>query len=298
MEDPEGRPGFIVVPTMRQRLTKRWRAIYAWLVRMHDLARSWSYTANVVIVATASVLVIVLFVVLPDGALSRLAVSIWLGVIIWQAVIVIRKRQLPERNEGGATMRPVHAHGDVVTEFTLRSGILEKDEVVSYDSRPHWGYATGQLFQASSLIAVAIAVASLLTPWTTIDPLLVLLKVVGILGAVYWLGRQEADYLWTHYIVSDRYTHVISRPWAIFGAERTFSLKLTPIETRDIHRPMIFRLLRMDMGHMEIDAPGQKDQRFNDLRWVRSPKEFRRLLKPGMSEEPVQRGSRWRRPLG
>jgi len=109
-------------------------------------------------------------------------------------------------------------------------------------------------------------------------------KIIVIAAAVYWLVRQEVDYLWTRYIVTDKYAHVLTRPPAIFGDEHRFSLTLAKIETRNIHRPMLLRVF--NMGHLEIDAPGQNDKRFNNLRWVRRPQEFHGLLKPGTADEP------------
>lgn len=290
MKDPEDRPGFIVTPTFSQRARGWNQAARRRLTRGHDMARRWPFTAQVVKMLVATVVVVVLALVMPGGVLLRLVVVGWLAFMILQAVRIIQKIRTFEPSEGGY-VEYAHGHGDAASGFTLESGILERDEVVAYDERPHWGYAVGQLFQVPSLAAVAAVVGSLLTPWLELPLVLVGLKVVAIAGGVYWIGHEEAEFLWTHYVVTNRYAHVLTRPPAIFGDERRFSLNLAKIETRNIHRPMLLRW--MNMGHLAIDAPGQNDKRFNALQWVRRPYEFHGHLKPGSTEGPPRRS--WRR---
>lgn len=256
------------------------------------MARRWPFTAQVVRMLVATVVVVGLAFVVPAGVPFRLVVICWLAFMALQTVQIIQKIRTPEPIEGGY-VEFTPEHGDAASDFTLDSGILERDEVVAYDERPHWGYAAGQLFQAPCLIAAVVVIGSLLTPWLEVPLLLVGLKVIAIVGGVYWIGREEAEFLWTRYIVTDKYAHVLTKPPAIFGDERRFSLNLAKIETRNIHRPMVFRLLRMNMGHLQIDAPGQNDKRFNALQWVRRPQEFHGHLKPGSTEGPSRRS--WRR---
>lgn len=287
MEEPEVRPGIKESPTLCQRLANWKDAGRRGLVRGRERARSWPFTARLAWTLGATVAFIAMAFAL-DGVLQRLAAICWLLFIGWQAACVLRQIH-PQDEE----VFMEHAHGAQVTEFTLRSGLLERDEIVSYDERPHWGYAVKQLFQVSCLVAAGVVVTALLTPWFDIPFIMVIFKVLAVAGGVYWLGRQEAEFLWTHYIITDKYAHVLTRPPAIFGDERRFSLNLAKIETRNIHRPMVFRLLGMDMGHLQIDAPGQNDKRFNALQWVRHPQEFHGHLKPGTAVPLPRR--RWRR---
>lgn len=316
MTIPEDRPGFIRVPTARERWTKRGRVAKAWWLRIYDLARSWPYISIAVISAGVSLLAICLLTLGPPGVLARLIVSVWLGILTWQAVRAVRKWQsdtpIPLADEGGVTPAiPASSclgdreddmssrHGEAATEFTLQSGVLERDEIVSYDERPHWGYAVAQLFKPQSLVAAAIVLLCLLTPWTTTGPVLPILKIVVLTGAMYWLGRQEADYWWKRYVVTNLYVRIISRPWAIFGGEYSLSLRLPRIETAGFERSMALRLLQLKAGGVSIDAAGDHDERFNSMSWVRRPDEFCRQLKPGTSDESSARAKgRWWRNRG
>ena len=228
-------------------------------------------------------LVMALLVIFVNIALvDRIVFLAWLAFVVLPVVRIGRRLRPP--TEGGYVRDP-QSHGDLITDFTLKAEVLDLGERVTYDERPHWGEAVSSAFGKSSIIATAVLLLCLLTPWVGLElPFLVPLKLIGIAGASYWLIRQEVNYLWTHYIVTDQAVYVLVRPPAIFGAEVTKSLELSTINTRDVHTPMIFRWMRMDMGHMTVDAPGQSDARFNNMRWVRRPKEVRRLLKPDSAE--------------
>lgn len=231
------------------------------------------YTRHVVIIVAVSTLLGLLLLLLPTelAMLRRIAVLAWLTAVAMQAMRMYQKMHPRSRPRA-------YDHGSVASRLTLESGVLERAEEVIYDERPHWGHSLEQLFNLSSLAATGAILFCLLSEWSSIG--VALFKLLVLVAASYWLARQELDYIWTRYVITDTNTRIISRPPAIFGAENDWSLILVKIETKRVKRPIYMRLLRLNAGHMVVDAPGAQDKRFNNLRWVKDPRRFRQLLTP------------------
>ena len=135
MKNPEEeRPGFVVTPTFRQRARSWSETGQRWLAEGRSKARSWPFTAPVARMLGATVVVAALAFVMSGGVLFRLITVCWLAFMALQALQIIQKVRVSD--EGGH-VEYTQEHGDAASDFTVDSGILERDEVVAYDERPH-----------------------------------------------------------------------------------------------------------------------------------------------------------------
>jgi len=167
----------------------------------------------------------------------------------------------------GSTNPHANAH-----RLTLLSEALGSTEVVKSDRPQHWIAAFVVLFQRSSLIALGVLIGCLLTPWS--GGVFVLMKLVALIVASYWLMHQEAPVIWTRRVVTDKLVRIIYQPWRIFGAEAGWSMRLVTLNTVDYRRPMWTRVLRLDCATVMLDGPGDKDEKFNKILWVSHWREF------------------------
>lgn len=249
-----------------------------WHTRMNRLV-AWqrrhatSSRRNAILVALALTALTVLGTFLPDEY-SILIFTVRCAILGLLGFVLLRTFWQPRLVSGLK-----YSHGPAATRLTVESGSLEPDEVIRYDRRPHWGEAIERLFNRRMVLAIALVLMCLLTSWVGVSLGIFILKVLILLAASAWIAREEASWFWLRYVITNTRVYIILRPPAFFGGSRVWELRLVKIETVEIEKPWLFRLLGLNAAHLVVDAPGQRDDRFNNMRWVRAPQDARQYFR-------------------
>jgi uncharacterized membrane protein YdbT with pleckstrin-like domain len=134
------------------------------------------------------------------------------------------------------------------------SKLLNENETVELDLRPHWWFLVPRMSVLILVVLVGIYAATTDASWFKG------LSGIGVLVVLVWFGLRYAGWMSTNFVVtSDR---VIYRSGVL--SKRGIEVPLDRINTVVFHQGPFERII--GAGDLEIESAGQNPARFTDIR--------------------------------